>query len=130
MKREIVHEKIQKIPSKWPKDPLVKFFILLIQLSVVVFHEWSFSFSSSIFSFNLYILNLNLICHLNKTTFTSRLLIADFPFNQLFYYFYFEIISWWLFRSLNKDASQFTSRNYIVDLRISRIQRPGTIGLD
>ena len=61
----------------------------------------------------------------------SNSLIADFLIQSiLFYHSHFEITLWWLFRSLDKDARQLASRNYIVDLPISRIQRAGTIGLD
>ena len=51
---EIVHEKIQKIPSDLRS--LAKFFILLIQFSILASMNGPFYFTSSlIFSFNLYI---------------------------------------------------------------------------
>ena len=67
--------KIQKIPSKWPKDPLAKFFTLFIQFSILVFHEWSFFFFIY-FLASTCIFWISTWCHLNRVTFTSKSLIA------------------------------------------------------
>ena len=103
-----MHEKIQKIASKWPKNPFVKFFILSFSSQFSSSTNSQFSFSSSlIFNFKLHILNLNLICRLNRITFTYKSLIADFLIRSMpSYYFYFEIIPCWLFRSLNNDLTK------------------------
>ena len=70
-----MHEKIQKVTSKWSKDTCQIFYPFHSVLNSRLPWMLIFLFSSLVFSFNLYILNLNLI---------SRLIGLHSPLNHYF----------------------------------------------